>query len=134
MGQERLWNEENVITGVSALPGHRLRIELRTGSVLELNMASRLDSARYYPLRQESLMQSVATDGTSLLFGTGPDYDVQFGIRMAVLMALNPPAHTVSGVNPFLTEYEAEAGRARLRRARRETEPSPDGLAEKGER
>ena len=79
-------------------------------------------------------MQSVATDGTSLLFGTGPDYDVQFGIRMAVLMALNPPAHTVSGVNPFLTEYEAEAGRARLRRARRETEPSPDGLAEKGER
>ena len=46
MVQEWMWDEENVITGVSALPGHRLRIELRTGSVLELHMANRLDSAR----------------------------------------------------------------------------------------
>ena len=61
MVQEWMWDEENVITGVSALPGHRLRIELRTGSVLELHMANRLDSARYYPLRDEELMRSVAT-------------------------------------------------------------------------
>ena len=65
MVQEWMWDEENVITGVSALPGHRLRIELRTGSVLELHMANRLDSARYYPLRDEELMRSVTTDGNS---------------------------------------------------------------------
>ena len=93
--------EDNVITGVSALPGYRLRIELRTGSVLELNMASWLNSARYYPLRDEALMRTVTTDGVYIQFGKGPDYEVQFGIQMAVLMALNPSAHTVSGVNPF---------------------------------
>ena len=84
MVQEWMWDEENVITGVSALPGHRLRIELRTGSVL------------------------VTTDGSYLRFGKGPDFAVQFSARMAVLMALNPPAHTVSGVNPFLPESGGE--------------------------
>lgn len=108
MVQEWMWDEENVITGVSALPGHRLRIELRTGSVLELHMANRLDSARYYPLRDEELMRSVTTDGSYLRFGKGPDFAVQFSARMAVLMALNPPAHTVSGVNPFLPENGGE--------------------------
>ena len=49
------WEDEAVITGVTALPGHRLRIELRTGSVLELNMANRLDATRFYPLRDEAL-------------------------------------------------------------------------------
>ena len=34
MVREWTWEEEAVIAGVSALPGHRLRIELRTGSVL----------------------------------------------------------------------------------------------------
>ena len=84
MVQEWMWDEENVITGVSALPGHRLRIELRTGSVLELHMANRLDSARYYPLRDEELMRSVTTDGSYLRFGKGPDFAVQFSARMAV--------------------------------------------------
>ena len=112
MVQEWMWDEENVITGVSALPGHRLRIELRTGSVLELHMANRLDSARYYPLRDEELMRSVTTDGSYLRFGKGPDFAVQFSARMAVLMALNPPAHTVSGVNPFVPEQKAQPCRS----------------------
>lgn len=107
MAQEWAWEEENVITSVTALPGHRLRIVLRTGSVLELNMANRLGSARYYPLRDEALMASVTTDGERLVFGKRGDHDVQFGIRMAVLMALNPPGHTVSGIDPFQGEREA---------------------------
>ena len=77
------WEDEAVITGVTALPGHRLRIELRTGSVLELNMANRLD-------------------GGYLLFGSAPDFELKLSVRMAVLMALNQPGHTVSGVDdPF---------------------------------
>ena len=76
------WEDEAVITGVTALPGHRLRIELRTGSVLELNMANRLDGY--------------------LLFGSAPDFELKLSVRMAVLMALNQPGHTVSGVDdPF---------------------------------
>ena len=59
MAQKWAWEEEKVITSVTALPGHRLRIMLRTGSVLELNMANRLNSTRYYPLRDEALMASV---------------------------------------------------------------------------
>ena len=106
MAQKWAWEEEKVITSVTALPGHRLRIMLRTGSVLELNMANRLNSTRYYPLRDEALMASVSTDGERLLFGKGVDHDVQFGIRLAVLMALNLPGHTVSGVDPFQTEPE----------------------------
>lgn len=47
MAQKWAWEEEKVITSVTALPGHRLRIMLRTGSVLELNMANRLNSTRY---------------------------------------------------------------------------------------
>ena len=53
-------------------------------------------------------MRSVTTDGSYLRFGKGPDFAVQFSARMAVLMALNPPAHTVSGVNPFLPESRGE--------------------------
>lgn len=97
-------HEDDIITGVAALPGHRLRIEFRTGSVLELNMANRLDSARYYPLRDEEFMRSVTTDGLYLLFGNSPDYEVQIGIQMAVLMALNPSALTVSGIDPFAAQ------------------------------
>lgn len=82
MAQKWAWEEEKVITSVTALPGHRLRIMLRTGSVLELNMANRLNSTRYYPLRDEALMASVSTDGERLLFGKGVDHDVQFGIRL----------------------------------------------------
>lgn len=104
MTQEWTLDEEAVIAGVSAMPGHRLRIELRTGSVLELNMSNRLDSARYYPLRDEELMRTVTTDGSYLRFGREPNFAVQFSVRMAVLMALNLPGHTVSGVNPFLPE------------------------------
>ena len=33
MAQKWAWEEEKVITSVTALPGHRLRIMLRTGSV-----------------------------------------------------------------------------------------------------
>lgn len=96
------WEDEAVITGVTALPGHRLRIELRTGSVLELNMANRLDSTRFYPLRDEALMRTVTTDGGYLLFGSAPDFELKLSVRMAVLMALNQPGHTVSGVDdPF---------------------------------
>ena len=101
MVQEWIWQEENVVVGVTALPGHRLRIALRTGSILELNMSTRLSSTRYYPLRDEALMQSVTTDGENLLFGRGPDYEVQFSIRMALLMAVNPPAYTVGSLIPL---------------------------------
>ena len=53
-------------------------------------------------------MRTVTTDGSYLLFGRGPDFAVQFSARMAALMALNPPAHTVGGVNPFLPESGGE--------------------------
>ena len=86
---------------IKAVFEHQLRIALRTGSILELNMSTRLGSTRYYPLRDEALMQSVTTDGENLLFGRGPDYEVQFSIRMALLMAVNPPAYTVGSIIPL---------------------------------
>ena len=47
-------------------------------------------------------MRTVTTDGGYLLFGSAPDFELKLSVRMAVLMALNQPGHTVSGVDdPF---------------------------------
>ena len=83
-----------MIRSVTPLCGKRLRLELSTGSVLELNMASRLETVRFCPLRDEEIFNSVSTDGFYLHFNVQPNYELDFTLREAVLMAVNDPPHT----------------------------------------
>ena len=89
------------ICSVTPLPGKRLRLELCTGSMLELNMENRLGTMRCYALRDEDVFRSVTTDGYTLRFRTKSGSFLEFSLREAVLMALNPPPNTYGGFNPF---------------------------------
>ena len=83
-----------LIRSVTPLQGKRLRLELCTGSVLELNMATRLETVRFCPLRDEAVFNSVSTDGFYLHFDIQPNYELDFTLREAVLMAVNVPPDT----------------------------------------
>lgn len=59
MGIRHIWPLEN----------GRFRLEMKSGSVLTLNMEHWLDTARYSPLKVPEVLQSVSTDGENLFFG-----------------------------------------------------------------
>ncbi len=51
-----------------ALPDYQLEVTMETGSTIHFDFRSRLDSARFGILRDESLFRSVRTDGNYLIF------------------------------------------------------------------
>ena len=59
----------NGIRRVLPLENGQLRLEIKPGSVLMLNMASWLHTIRYSPLKDAAVLQSVSTDGENLIFG-----------------------------------------------------------------
>ena len=66
----------------------RIRLELKDGSVLTLNMENRLHTVRYSPLKDTELFQSAATDGTNLIFGDVLRIDAE---ELADLTLTAPP-------------------------------------------
>jgi hypothetical protein len=60
---------DRVILRVQPLERYRIWLELKSDSILELNMENRLNTIRYRPLKHLGIFQSVTTDGTNLLFG-----------------------------------------------------------------
>ena len=64
------------IRRVTPLPGYRLRLELTSGSLLELNMAEQLGQVRYAPLKDMDIFNSVTTDGWMLIFDTYPRFTI----------------------------------------------------------
>ena len=102
--------EYPLIESVTPLPDRRLQLKLSTGSILELNMKNRMETVRYYPLQDDAVFDSVVTDGYSLLFSKNGHRKLEFNLREAVLMALNPPPNTHSGFNPFRNGSTAKKG------------------------
>lgn len=80
--------EGRAILLVRPLEHCRIRLELKNGSALELNLENRLHTVRYGPLQDTELFQSAATDGTDLLFGDVLRIDAQ---ELANLMLTVPP-------------------------------------------
>ena len=59
------------ILRVMPLEGYRLRLELGSGSILELDMAGRLGTIRFCPLAEPEVFRSVTTDGQKLYMSDG---------------------------------------------------------------
>lgn len=57
------------IAHIRPLTKESLRLEMKNGSILTLNLAGWLDTSRYSPLKESAVLKSVATDGENLLFG-----------------------------------------------------------------
>ena len=93
-----------IIREVKPLPGKRLRLTLTTGSILELNMGNRLNTVRFCPLREDRIFNSVTTDGFYLHFAVEPNYELDFTLREAILMAVNEPPEMYHGFDPFQKE------------------------------
>ena len=81
------------ILRVMPLEGFRLRLELGSGSVLELDMSNRLDTIRFCPLRELEVFQSVTTDGRRLYFGRA----LEITAEEAMSLAMVPPPRYVPG-------------------------------------
>ena len=83
--------EEPVISAVFPLEGKRIRIVFRTGSELILNMKNRLDTVRFYPLRDDKVFNSVKTDGCRLCFDVLYSGALDFSLHEALRMAASNP-------------------------------------------
>jgi len=59
---------ERYIKSVRALPGSTLEVTMATGSIIQFDFCSRLNSARFGILQDEELFRSVWTDGNYLIF------------------------------------------------------------------
>ena len=79
------------ITEVVPLKGKYLKLNLSTGSVLLLNMKNRLNTTRFYPLNDDTVFNSVTTDGFYLHFHTKPNYALDFTLREALWMSVWMP-------------------------------------------
>ncbi len=62
-------DEINGIMRIQALESGRFRLEMKSGSILTLNMENHLHTIRYIPLQEPEVLQSVSTDGENLCFG-----------------------------------------------------------------
>ncbi|MBQ5446193.1 MAG: DUF2442 domain-containing protein [Lachnospiraceae bacterium] len=59
------------INDVEARKGYRLIIELQGGNVVFLNMADKVDTIRFFDLKDEDFFQTVETDGYSIYWDFG---------------------------------------------------------------
>lgn len=60
--------QEAYFRGVRALPDYQLDVDMATGTTIHFNFRSRLGTARFGTLKDETLFQSVTTDGSYLIF------------------------------------------------------------------
>lgn len=80
---------------VQALESGRLRMEMKTGSILTLNMERRLHTIRYSPLKEPEVFQSVRTDGETLFFGDVLQIDEE---ELNLLTLRVPPSGEEEGI------------------------------------
>lgn len=57
------------ILQIQSLEHGLLRLEMKSGSILTLNLKNRLQIPRYSLLKKPEILQSVSTDGENLIFG-----------------------------------------------------------------
>jgi hypothetical protein len=67
MGQQK-----GYFKSVKALPGHKLDVEMETGTRVLFDFTSRLQAIRWGALNDEKLFSTAHTDGFSILFGPWP--------------------------------------------------------------
>ena len=79
------------ILRVMPLEGSRLRVELGSGSILELDMAGRLGTIRFCPLAEPEVFRSVTTDGQKLRFGKALEITASEVMDLAMIP---PPRYT----------------------------------------
>ncbi|MFT3985436.1 MAG: DUF2442 domain-containing protein [Lachnospiraceae bacterium] len=53
---------------VIAYPHYRLEVAMETGTTIQFDFSTRLDTARFGGLRDEELFRNVRTDGNYLIF------------------------------------------------------------------
>ena len=87
-----------VISAVLPLEGKRLRLIFSTGSELILNMENRLNTVRFFPLRDDKVFNSVKTDGFSLQFEVRHNCALDFSLYEALRMAACSPGEYRPGV------------------------------------
>jgi hypothetical protein len=59
---------DRLFRSVKAMPGYILVVIMETGANIQFNFRNRLNTPRFEALQEESLFQSVYTDGSFLIF------------------------------------------------------------------
>ncbi|TWH57771.1 hypothetical protein DesLBE_2061 [Desulfitobacterium sp. LBE] len=72
------------ILRIQPLENGSLRLEMKSGSILMLNMENWLHTIRYSPLKEPEVLQSVSTDGENLFFGDILTIDLEELIMLAI--------------------------------------------------
>lgn len=77
-----------LIKKVKPLSGYRLYVEMSSGSKLEVDFSIRIETMRFYPLKDIALFESVTIDpeGSFLLFGD----KLKLGASELMEIALTP--------------------------------------------
>ena len=76
-----------LILHVQPLDNYWLRLEMGSGSVLELNLENRLHTIQFCPLKDREVFRSVTTDGEALFFGDA----LEIGAEEIMNLALTTP-------------------------------------------
>ena len=71
--------------------GKRLRLLLSAGSKLLLNMANRLETVQFCPLKDDAVVNSVTTDGFYIHFDMKPNNALDFTLRAALKTSVSTP-------------------------------------------
>lgn len=72
------------ILHIKPLENGSLRLEMKSGSILLLNMENWQHTIRYSPLKETEVLQSVSTDGENLFFGGVLTIDLEELIMLAI--------------------------------------------------
>ncbi len=59
------------LKSITPLEDYRLFLEMTSGSVAIIDLSKKLDTARFYSLRDEALFKTVVTDGDYVIWGDG---------------------------------------------------------------
>ncbi len=59
------------LKSITPLKDYRLFLEMTSGSVAIIDLSKKLDTARFYSLRDEDLFKTVVTDGDYVIWGDG---------------------------------------------------------------
>ena len=82
------------IKDVETRKGYSLLVELDNGNVIFVNMADKIETVRFYDLRNEKLFEQVETDGYSLYWDFG-----RIMISLTEIFAMTRVNNTASNSN-----------------------------------
>lgn len=67
-GSKDMEGQRGYFKSVGVLPGHKLEVETATGSKIEFDFTTRLDTMRFGLLKDEEVFATAFTDGNSIIF------------------------------------------------------------------